>query len=215
MYSLALLVAMNASVPAPGTCLGSGHACIGTTACHGHGLFSGHGCHGFLFGGHKLFGGHCLGACHGTACHGTACHGGHRLFNGHGCHGFLFGGHKLFGGCHGCLGVSCYGGQPMPTEKVPVKPTDKKTELYAPANLIVTLPADAKLSIDEAITSSTGTVRSFVTPELERGKTYYYTLKAEITRDGKAEIISREVEVRAGEATRVMIEAPATATVSR
>jgi uncharacterized protein (TIGR03000 family) len=229
MYSFALIVAMNASVALPGDCHG-GTACIGTSACYGGHLFGGHGCHGGLFGGHKLFGGHCLGSqCHGQACLGTSCHGGHlfgghKLFGGHclgsqchgqaclgtSCHGgHLFGGHKLFGG-H-CLGTSCYGGQVMPAEKVPVKPMG----MAAPANLIVNLPADATLSIDEAATTSTGSIRNFITPELEAGKTYTYTLKAEITRDGKIETITRQVEVRAGQLTNVTMEAPAAATVAR
>jgi len=45
--------------------------------------------------------------------------------------------------------------------------------------------------------------RSIVTPPLETGKNYVYTLKLEQERDGKAETLTREVAFRAGEAVTV------------
>lgn len=85
---------------------------------------------------------------------------------------------------------------------------------YAQANgneatLVVTLPADATLSIDDATTSSISANRVFVTPALEAGKEYEYTLKAQIVRDGKKQIVTEKVTVRAGKTSQVELKLPA------
>jgi uncharacterized protein (TIGR03000 family) len=79
------------------------------------------------------------------------------------------------------------------------------------AKLYVTLPADAKLTIDGTPTVSTSETRFFESPSLTPGKTFYYVLKATVVRDGKTETVKKEVIVRAGEDTRVRIEIPETA----
>ena len=76
------------------------------------------------------------------------------------------------------------------------------------AKLYVTLPADAKLTIDGRPTVSTSESRVFESPSLTPGKTYFYRLKATVVRDGKTETVTKEVAVRAGEDTRVKIEIP-------
>jgi len=96
----------------------------------------------------------------------------------------------------------------------PVKPPkasgDKSTELPAPASIIVSLPADARLTVDDVVTKSTSATRLFATPALETGKEFHYTLKAEVVRDGKTYTAIRRVAVRAGEETRVTLDIPAT-----
>jgi uncharacterized protein (TIGR03000 family) len=85
------------------------------------------------------------------------------------------------------------------------------TPVQAPTNtakLYVTLPADAKLTIDGRPTVSTSESRIFESPSLTPGKTFYYVLKATVVRDGKNETVTKEVAVRAGEDTRVQIEIP-------
>jgi uncharacterized protein (TIGR03000 family) len=77
-----------------------------------------------------------------------------------------------------------------------------------PATIVATLPADAKLTIDEQPTVSTSSTRVFATPPLESGRDYHYTLKAEIVRDGKLQSVIRRVTVRAAEETRVNLEIP-------
>ncbi|HZV03999.1 MAG TPA: TIGR03000 domain-containing protein [Gemmataceae bacterium] len=79
------------------------------------------------------------------------------------------------------------------------------------AKVYVTLPADAKLTIDGTPTVSTSESRVFESPSLTPGKTYFYVLKATVVRDGKPETVTKEVAVRAGEDTRVKIEIPETA----
>jgi uncharacterized protein (TIGR03000 family) len=78
------------------------------------------------------------------------------------------------------------------------------------AKLYVTLPADAKLTIDGSPTDSTSESRVFESPSLTPGKTFVYVLKASVVRDGKTEAVTKEVVVRAGEDTRVEIEIPET-----
>jgi uncharacterized protein (TIGR03000 family) len=91
---------------------------------------------------------------------------------------------------------------------------DKGTMAPAPATIIVSLPASAKLSIDDAVTTSTSDRRVFVSPELNPGKQYHYTLKAEWNRDGKAVVVTKEVAVSAGNETLVNIEASDAASVA-
>jgi uncharacterized protein (TIGR03000 family) len=76
----------------------------------------------------------------------------------------------------------------------------------APATIVVNLPADAKLLIDDVATTSTSATRVFSSPALERGKEYTYTLKAEVNKDGKTMTATKTVTVRAGEETRVTME---------
>ncbi len=226
MYSVVLLMALSGSVDAPafgGGCDGcsgcsgcSGWSCSGCDGCSGggHKLFGGHGCCG---GGHKLFGGHgCSGSCSG--CSGS-CHGGHSKHSGHGCCGGCDGCHGggLFqkmknrhgccggysgccgGGCTGCTG--CTGGHAAIIETSPSMP---KAEAAAPATIVVSLPTEAKLTIDDNATSSTSERRVFVSPALEAGQEYYYTLKAEV----KGEVRTERVAVRAGQEVNVKIEFP-------
>lgn len=68
----------------------------------------------------------------------------------------------------------------------------------ASARINVTLPADAKLTVDGVSTTSTSANRLFESPTLAAGKTYSYTLKAEYTRDGKPVVVAKDVNVFAG-----------------
>ena len=55
-----------------------------------------------------------------------------------------------------------------------------------------------------------------VEPPLQPGRSYRYTLKAEIVRDGQTLTTTRDVNVRAGQETDVNLEfQPATASVRR
>ena len=72
----------------------------------------------------------------------------------------------------------------------------------------MSLPADAKLTVDGRPTVSTSESRVFESPSLTPGKTFYYVLKATVVRGGKTETVTEKVAVRAGEDTRVEIEFP-------
>jgi uncharacterized protein (TIGR03000 family) len=100
-----------------------------------------------------------------------------------------------FGGFSGYAGPVSY----WPT---PVQAPTSTAKLY------VTLPADAKLTVDGKPTVSTSGSRVFESPGLTPGKTYYYVLEATAVRDGKTRTVMKEVIVRAGEDTRVKLEIP-------
>ncbi len=85
----------------------------------------------------------------------------------------------------------------------------------APATIVVSLPAEAKLLIDDAATISTSETRVFASPTLEPGKDFSYTLKGELVRDGRTLSTSRRVSVRAGEETRVQLDFPADSVAQR
>jgi uncharacterized protein (TIGR03000 family) len=211
MYSVVLMVALTGGGDVPAGlfnhgCCGGGNGCNG---CNG----GGYGCNG---GGHKhqrshgccggYYGG-CFGSCNG--CNGGCFSGCHKHHRNHGC----------CGGCYvgSCYGNSCYGGTVgygcvgTPVAPVaPVAPVPAKTSSLdnsAPATLLVSVPVDARLSIDGAATTSTSTQRVFVSPALSFGREYHYTLQAEFVQDGKVVKVSKEVAVKAGDETQVRFDA--------
>jgi uncharacterized protein (TIGR03000 family) len=66
------------------------------------------------------------------------------------------------------------------------------------ARVIVKLPEDARLFVDSTACPLTSAKRSFQTPELVPGQDYVYTIKAEVSRDGRTVTASKRVLVRAG-----------------
>ena len=67
------------------------------------------------------------------------------------------------------------------------------------AAIDVVLPdPDAAVWFDGKLTTSRGTTRSFQSPSLEPGKSYWYTIKATWTQGGQPVTAERAVEVRAG-----------------
>jgi uncharacterized protein (TIGR03000 family) len=84
------------------------------------------------------------------------------------------------------------------------KPADlPKASRNAPATIVVSLPEEARLTVDGYVTKSTSAERTFVSPALEGGVNYTYTLIAEMVRDGRTITETQRVNVRAGETTRV------------
>jgi uncharacterized protein (TIGR03000 family) len=204
---------------------GSCHGCHGGwSSCHGcSGGYSccggGHGCHGGFFHRHS-----CCGGCNG--CYGGGCYGGYSCgggcYGGYSCGGGCYGGYSCGGGCHGAVimeGGAAAGATDKGTktdkkdgkkeEKKKSEGDDDQTSISAPATIVVTLPADAKLTIGDTLTQSTSAVRTFSSPALDRGQDYYYTLKAEVVRDGRTVTTSKQVTVRAGSESRVTIDFPA------
>ena len=70
------------------------------------------------------------------------------------------------------------------------------------AKLVVELPPNSKLFIDDKPMKNTSGVRSFNTPDLEPGQAYYYMVRVETVRDGKTVSETRRVIVRAGQVAR-------------
>jgi uncharacterized protein (TIGR03000 family) len=91
---------------------------------------------------------------------------------------------------------------------------DKEAMVPAPATILVSLPADAKVTIDGAPTASTSAVRRFVSPTLQPGQEYTYSLTAEVVREGQTVSTTQQVAVRAGRLTTVHVELPAAVAVA-
>jgi uncharacterized protein (TIGR03000 family) len=96
----------------------------------------------------------------------------------------------------------CAGTAPPPVKKDMPKKKKTAPEVDAPAVIQVSLPADARLTVDGYATTSTSENRTFVTPALPQGE-FQYTLRAEIVRDGRTVVETQVVTVRGGEETRV------------
>jgi uncharacterized protein (TIGR03000 family) len=138
------------------------------------------------------------------------------------CH--FRGGCGCYGGCNGGgyggdggwgYGMGGNGGTMSPSTTMPsgatttpsgeklMPPTpDKETMASSRAKLIVELPPDAKLYIDDLPISKTSEVANFITPTLKRERSYYYLVRAEVIRDGKPVTQTRRVTVRAGQTAR-------------
>ena len=223
MYSMVLMMAMSASPEAAAchrggggcqgvayaSCQGGGHA----RSSHGGGLFSGRGCQGS----YSSCGGYSAPVSHGCSgysagCFGSSHHRSHGCNGGglfarrsHGCSGYTAG---CYGGGAGCIGGGVYGAPPVinPAPKDMPKVEPKKGGVTsAPAFITVNVPADAKITIDGAATKSVSTVRTFSTPELNAGTVYYYTLTAEVVREGKTYTATEKVAVEAGATAQITL----------
>ena len=82
-------------------------------------------------------------------------------------------------------------------------PAEEQSKAPIPAHISVSLPADARLTIDGRATTSTSGDRAFVTPALEPGKSYVYTLEASLQRNGRELRIAKEVSFKPGEHVQV------------
>jgi uncharacterized protein (TIGR03000 family) len=80
------------------------------------------------------------------------------------------------------------------------------TQAPTTGTILVNLPAAARLTVDGRPTTSTTATRMLVTPELQPGYEYYYTLRAEIMRDGRAVAQTQRVAVHRGERARVSFD---------
>jgi uncharacterized protein (TIGR03000 family) len=215
MYSMVLMAALTTGTSAP-DCWFRNHGCHGGGGCYGS---SCNGCYGSY-----AYGGYGCNGYSGYGCYGSASYGGYSCYGGYGC----YGGYSCYGSC-GCYGgYGCYGGGVSPyfpagpvnpiREVVPPPKREGSPETLAPtrARLIVELPGDATLYIDDQKMASTSTRRVFNTPELDRGETYYYMLRAEVVRDGAPVSVTKRVILKPGDEIRADFKdltAPAVTTV--
>jgi uncharacterized protein (TIGR03000 family) len=71
------------------------------------------------------------------------------------------------------------------------------------ATIVVSVPADAQVTIDGQATTSTSATRYYQTPALTNGKTYAYTMEASFVKDGAPVKVSKKVNFKAGETVRL------------
>jgi uncharacterized protein (TIGR03000 family) len=76
------------------------------------------------------------------------------------------------------------------------------------ARVVVKLPEDARLFVENDPCPLTSAERAFDTPELQPGVTYHYMIRAEVTRGGQVVKESKRVTVRAGQETVVEFGEP-------
>jgi len=145
------------------------------------------------------------GGCGGGYCGGGYCCGGGCYSGGYSCGG-CYGGGAIYSsvGVVGGSYASTTTTQPIYASSQPVTTTQS-------AQLIVNVPADAKLIIDGRETKSSTTVRRFQSPPLQSGYTYNYTLEAEMMKDGQRVTAREIVTVRPGQQTQVTLKFDETA----
>jgi uncharacterized protein (TIGR03000 family) len=96
-----------------------------------------------------------------------------------------------------------------PQEEQTAAPANPESGAAAlPARLTVRLPADARLWVDQVECPLTTGERSFNTPVLQPGQTYYYTLKMQLQRQGNPVTESKRVLVSAGQNVSVVFHEP-------
>jgi len=217
MYSVVLMMALSGGGEAPALHHHGCNGCSGCSGCSGY-VSSCCGCSGYVSS--------CSGCSGCSGCGG--CYGGHHHHRHHGCCGCS--GSACYG-CSGCCGVAvqscgccgvavmscgCSGApvsSPAPSDSAPKAPEKVKSPeamVPAPVTIVVSLPADAKLSVNGFATKSTSSVRTFTSPAVAPGMEYAYSLKGEIVRDGKTVTATKEVAVRAGEQLNVALDFSAT-----
>jgi uncharacterized protein (TIGR03000 family) len=224
MYGVILMAALSTAPTTQGFCFRGGcnggchssrFACHGCNGCNGGRCHGGYGgCHGGGYNGGSYYGGGCYGChswsngAHGYGCYGCYSYGG--FYGAYGCHGGCYG-----TACHGFLqaygGLNGYGmpyanvepappsdpARPGKIEQVPPPREKQKTE-EARARIIIEVPADAKLWIDGQLMQANSAKRTYQTPDLQPGSTYFYDLKAEVIRDGQAVTQSQRIVLRPG-----------------
>ena len=189
MYSVVLMMAITTGGEMPDTHRHGGGGC----GCYGGG------------GGHHLLGGR----------HGGGGGGGYGGGYGGGCYGGGYGGACYGGGYYG----GCYGGYGSPGEPIKMpsdkKPDDKKPDdkkpigaLGAPARITVSMPADARFTIDDYTSPARSDTHIIVSGPLGADETRTYNLKAEVVRDGKVRTIEERVTVRSGDEAQVTLSLP-------
>jgi len=224
MYSMVLMAALTSGVDMPdagrrggrgGGCCGCHGGGMGYGGCYGGGMGygGGGGCYGGYGGGHAWGGGYGQG--------GYVLNGGYGNYNwGNNLTGYTYSPTGLpynntMTWYPGNTGLNYNSGQPMNWGNTTNwNPGTMQSLYYNPgmtgqgneATIVVNLPADATLTIDGERTQSTSGTRVFVSPPLQQGKTYQYTLRAEVNRDGRRETTSRTVDVQAGRTANVNID---------
>lgn len=94
--------------------------------------------------------------------------------------------------------------KPLPTgEPIPAPKEKKQASGADSARILVQLPPEARLFVDDEPTRSTSARRTLVTPTLLPGLTYSYSLRIEVNRNGKTQTEVKRVNLTAGQTAEV------------
>jgi uncharacterized protein (TIGR03000 family) len=77
--------------------------------------------------------------------------------------------------------------------------TDAALETAGSAVIEVSVPADAKVFVNNKETTSTGDSRSYVSNNLQTGRTYLYNFRVEFAQDGETVVKNESVKLSAGD----------------
>ncbi|HEY7157726.1 MAG TPA: TIGR03000 domain-containing protein [Gemmataceae bacterium] len=218
MYSMVLMAALTTGTDMPdmGGRRGGGGCC----GCSGGMAWGGGygGCYGGWGGGY----GGCYGGGWGGGCGGYV-RGGYGMGRMGGYGGYVMSGvSPMMGGYASVPMMGSYASAPMiynsgtPVLANNMNMTNPATQSFFfnpntanrgnEATIRVHLPADATLTIDGQPTRSTSNTRTFLSPPLQPGKTYTYTLRAETNRDGRNRNVEKTVDVQAGQTSDVTLD---------
>jgi len=110
------------------------------------------------------------------------------------------------------------------TERVIVRPGEKTVVDFSsmdrevvsaePARVTVILPEGARVFVNDVALTVKGK-QTFETPKLEKGKSFYYTVKAELPRAGRTVTETKRVSVEAGKTVTVDFTDASSLTASR
>jgi len=221
----------------------SGYSCSGYVAssgCSGSGRKHGRkkskgcsGCSGYVS---SCYGSY-SGGCYGSYAPAASCYGGYSGGYQGGCYGSYAPSVSYApAGCYGSPVVTQPGPVitnpapvvPMPSDKDKGNKGSKEVEKLkkppvggdndanddASARITITVPSDARVSINGTMTTTTDTTRVFEFPGLAEGTSVTYTFQAEFVRDGQNVVVTRDIEVKAGVSLEVSLE-NATAVAAR
>jgi uncharacterized protein (TIGR03000 family) len=132
-------------------------------------------------------------------------------------------------GCYGCYGGwSCYGspvspvftnwmGAPVPSNEPAIDPNapgaPKAPEAPLPkgamrSNVIIELPENAKLYVDDIPMKDGSTQRAFQTPLLDPAQVYFYDIRVEVTNNGKVSTDRQRIVIRPGQTVTAAFNDP-------
>ena len=93
---------------------------------------------------------------------------------------------------------------PARSDQAVAEEQEEPVKQSAPAKLEVRVPANAELWVEGGKTSQNGAMRSFISPELQPGKAFTYTIRAHwVSPTGQLVDETRQVKVQAGRQTMV------------
>jgi uncharacterized protein (TIGR03000 family) len=158
------------------------------------------GCGGYGYGGGCGYGGYGYAGC------GYGCYPGYG-----GGYGYGYGGWGYPAGGYGNGYMP--GAYPSPTLTPPAT-APRAPASYPPTSmnsaiLDVTVPADAKVTVNDLPTTSTGQRRRYMSRDLQPGNVYRYQVRAEFMRDGKLTTDEQTVDLAAGATRSVTLGAAA------
>jgi len=233
MYSMVLMAALTTGTDMPdmgrrrgGGCCGGCYGGMGYGGCYGGGYARGGcyggggwgGCYGGGYGGGWggcYGGGYARGGCYGGGVGWGGGYGGASTWGGGYGGGYVLNGISPWNSYVAGPMISASGwSTPMVTGTITNAGLGMNQSFYlnpaannsgSEATIIVHLPANARLTIDGEATQSASATRTFVSPPLEAGKTYTYTLRGEMNRDGRQMNATKTVEVRAGGVSEVTL----------